>query len=311
MSGMEGADWPHPNRSLTFPAKNAASPGGLKPGRSHDPGKASRNGRLGDGVHPVLRSALEAKARLATGLAVAFALVRMFANELHATLARVVAYGAALAAFALIVAEIVGSHGGNVKAANAEWIEVIRPLPAFALTIPEFEAQPRYSIWRHASGVGRKDVLSFGEPGGPTATLEVFRGDVEEDEITASISELRLSAPRASPNSIDTKFGAVRVENAITEGRSCLRFTRKYEELRFEISGTFCNAGMELVDHGMVACALDRLSLLSAGSEPRLATLFARAELRRNFCNQRSVFIAATPKRTDWIEAVREPKLRR
>jgi hypothetical protein len=263
-------------------------------------------------VHPVLRSASEAKARLAIGLRIALAMLGLFARELHATLARLVAYAAALAAFALILVEIAGSQGGSAKTANPEWIEVIKPLPAFALTMPEFEAQPRYSIWRHVSGVGRKDVLSFGEDSGANATIEIFRGDVEEDDITASISELRLSAPRASPNSIDTKFGTVRVETSIDEGRSCLRFSQKYEELRFEISGTFCNAGMELVDHGMVACALDRLSLVAAGSEPRLATLFARAELRRTFCGQKNVFLAATPKlTTGWIDAPRDPKLRR
>lgn len=262
-------------------------------------------------MHPVLRSAYQAKAGLAAGLAIAWALLCMFANELRATLARTIAYGAALAAFALIVVEIAAPRGGPVKTARPEWIEVIRPLPAFALTIPEFEA-PRYAIWRHASGIGRKDVMSFGEPAGPTATVEIFRGDVEEDDVTSSISELRLSAPRASPNSIDTKFGPVRVETAIEDGRNCLRVSRKYEELRFEITGTFCSAGMELVDHGLVACALDRLSLVSAGSEPRLATLFARAELRRTFCGQRSVFLAATPKLTaGWIDAARDPKLRR
>ena len=214
-------------------------------------------------------------------------------------------------AFVLIALEIVGPRGGSAKTANPDWIEVIRPLPAFALTIPEFEGAPRYSIWRHASGVGRKDVMSFGEAGAASATVEVFRGDVEEEDITASIAELRLSAPPVGPNSIDTKFGPVRVESAIEDGRNCLHVSRKFEELRFEISGTFCNAGLELVDHGMVACALDRLSLVSAGSEPRLATLFARAELRRTFCGQKSVFLAATPKRTDWIDAQRDPRLRR
>src|SRR5262249_50900236 len=159
---------------------------------------------------------------------------------------------------------------------------------------------------------GRKDVMSFGEAGGATATLEIFRGDVDEEDITSSIAELRLSAPPTSPNSIDTKFGAVRVESAIEDGRNCLHVSRKFEDLRFEISATFCNAGLELVDHGMVACALDRLSLVSAGSEPRLATLFARAELRRTFCGQKNVFLAATPKlTTGWIDAQRDPRLRR
>ena len=102
----------------------------------------------------------------------------------------------------------------------------------------------------------------------------------------------------------------MRVESAIEDGRNCLRFSRKFEELRFQISGAFCNAGLEMVDRGMIACALDRLSLLAAGSEPKLATLFARAELKRSFCGQRSVFLAATPKRPDWIEASRDPKLR-
>ena len=69
---------------------------------------------------------------------------------------------------------------------------------------------------------------------------------------------------------------------------------------------------MELVDHGMVACALDRLSLVSRRAASRgLRTLFARAELRRTFCGQRTVFLAATPKLTDWIDAQRDPKLRR
>jgi hypothetical protein len=262
-------------------------------------------------VHSVLRSAHQAKVRLSAGIGVAFALIRMFADELNAMLAQVTAYTAALGVFALIVIEIGGSGAGTAKTANPEWIEVIRPLPAFSLTIPEFDGEPRYSIWRHISGTGRKDVLSFGEAGGATATVEIFRGDVEEDDITASISELRLSAPRV-PNSIDTKFGAVRVESAIKEGRNCLRVARKFEELRLEIGGTFCSAGLELVDHAMVACALDRLSLVSAGSDPRLAAMFARSELRRTFCGQRSVFLAATPKLSlGWIDAQRDPKLRR
>jgi hypothetical protein len=63
---------------------------------------------------------LEAKARLVTGLRIAFALLCMFANELRATLARVVAYSAALAAFALIVVEIIAPRGGSARSANAD-----------------------------------------------------------------------------------------------------------------------------------------------------------------------------------------------
>jgi hypothetical protein len=258
-----------------------------------------------------LRSAEKARARLGRGARIAFALLHMFATELQRTLARTFAYCSAVAALGLILAELVSSRGASLRTAAPNWVEVIRPLPAFAMTIPEFEA-PRYAIWRRAGGIARKDVLSFGEAGGATATIEIVRGEFDDGDITASVSELRLSGPRVSPNGIDTKFGVIHVESAIEDGRNCLHFSHKYEELRFEISGMFCSAGMELVDHGTVACAIDRLSLIAAGSEPRLAALFARAELRRDFCGQRSVFVAATPKLvTDWIEAARDPKLRR
>jgi hypothetical protein len=270
-------------------------------------------------VHPVLRSAIEgAKARFAAGGRVAFAMLGMFAFEVRATMMRLCVYGAALGAMGLGVAELASRGSAVAEAAPPpDWIEVNKPFPAFAMTIPEIEAAPRYAIWRHASGAGRKDILTFGEPGGATAVVELHRPgfDHEAEDITASIPELRLSGGPAAPRTIDTKFGAVLVEPFADEApggaRRCLRFARNFDEPRLEISGWFCNSGAELVDRGMIACALDRLSLLAAGSEPKLATLFARAELKRSFCGQRSVFLAATPKRTDWIDATRDPKLRR
>src|SRR4029077_7064736 len=134
----------------------------------------------------------------------------------------------------------------------------------------------------------------------------------DTEDITASISDLRLSAP-VSPRPIAPKFGAVGAEasparapagvaqafpaRAPSGVRTCLRFSRGFEGPRVELTGWFCNGGPELVDRGMLACALDRLSLLAAGGEPKLATPFARAEIKRSFCGQNSVFLAATPKR--------------
>ena len=46
-----------------------------------------------------------------------------------------------------------------------EWIEVERPFPAFALSIPEAADMPSsYAIRRHIEGGGRKDILTLGEP---------------------------------------------------------------------------------------------------------------------------------------------------
>lgn len=266
--------------------------------------------------------ATEAAAWRAAG--VAFAMLCLFANELRATLARLIAYGATIAALALIAIEITTPLRGTatVQPASLDWIEVGKTFPAFAMRMPEFDGAPYYSIWRHANGGGRKDILAFGEPntGGATAMVEIYRPSAEispqdeAEDITASISQLRLSSRPAAPNTIDTKFGSVLVESFADQApggeRRCLRFTRSFEEPRVEISGWYCNPGLELVDRGMIACALDRLTLVAGGGERKLAALFARAELKRSFCGQQSVFVAATPKRTDWIEAARDPKLR-
>ena len=176
---------------------------------------------------------------------------------------------------------------------------------------PLHDLAPRQ--WRRTQGCSH--VRRSGSSGA-TAVVELYRAGGEpesaDDDITASIGQLRLSTRPALPSTIDTKFGEVAVEpftdSAPAGARHCLRFSRAFEEPRFELAGWFCNAGEELVDRGMVACALDRLSLVAAGSEPRLGALFARAELKRTFCGQQSVFVAATPKRNDWIEAARDPQ---
>ena len=204
------------------------------------------------------------------------------------------------------------------RSAAPEWIDVIKPIPAFALSLPEFSAEPQYAIRRHASGGGRKDVLTFGDAAAQQATtiVEIYRPGEEADqdgERTASVPELRLSIPVAQ-RLIDTKFGLAAVEPFTQRGpqgeRRCLRVTHGFDDPRLSINAQFCNPGLELVDRHMVACALDRLTLVSAASDPKLTALFARAELKRSFCGANSVFLAATPRRTDWIEAARDPKLR-
>jgi hypothetical protein len=54
-----------------------------------------------------------------------------------------------------------------------------------------------------------------------------------------------------------------------------------------------------------IGCMLNRLTLLAAGNEPKLAELFARAELRRGSC------AAATPDvSADWVMGAENPRLR-
>ena len=51
-----------------------------------------------------------------------------------------------------------------------------------------------------------------------------------------------------------------------------------------QIAGWYCSPGEEVVDRATLACALDRLTILSAGGDAKLAGLFARAEIKRTFC---------------------------
>ena len=253
---------------------------------------------------------------------VAGPLLCLFVGEVHAVVLRVFAYGCALGTMGLLAAEFIDLPGGSMAEATpgTGWIEVNRPFPAFAMSIPDFEEAPRYAGWRHESGRGRKDILTFGDltSAGATAVVELYRPGSEPghepEEVTASVPELRLSGRPELPRTIETKFGAVAVEpfrdRAPNGERRCVRFARTFEEPRFEISGWYCNAGLELVDRGMLACALNRLTLIAAGSEPKIGALFAQAELKRTFCGANNVFLAATPRRNDWIEAERDPRLR-
>jgi hypothetical protein len=61
-------------------------------------------------------------------------------------------------------------------------------------------------------------------------------------------------------------------------------------------TGWFCQGGGEFIQQSTLACALDRLTLLAAGSKPKVGALFAQAERNRSFCGQRDPILAATPK---------------
>jgi len=275
-------------------------------------------------VHPVLGMLDRGFARLRYCGAVSDAMLSMFAGELRAVTVRIVAYGCAFVTMGLIALEAITLPHGLMIAESgpdSDWVEVAKAFPAFAIAMPEFEDAPRYASFRHLNGGGRRDIFTFGdlESPGASAVVELYRAGTEpevvEDDVTASIGALRLSGPPpALPATIDTKFGPVTVESFTDQApggpRRCLKFLRGFEEPRFELSGWFCNAGEEIVDRGMIACAIDHLTLMSARSEPKLAALFARAELKRTFCGQAGVLFAATPKRGDWLEAARDPRLR-
>jgi len=189
------------------------------------------------------------------------------------------------------------------------WIEVERPFPAFALAIPEAADVPAsYAIRRHAQGGGRMDILTLGaaDSDAPYLQVHVYRPGQEPFHFGDAASEIMEHAGNLGPaeltatdEPVESKLGPLSVATFLTSKgspRRCLGFARSYHDPRLQIFGWFCQGGEDFIERSTLACALDRFTLLAAGSEPKVGALFAQAELRRSFCGQRSTLLTPTPK---------------
>ena len=207
--------------------------------------------------------------------------------------------------------------------ARSDWTDVARPYPAFALVMSEFDgSETHYIIRKHPLG-GRKDIISFGDPGGLAAHLriEIYRPGGELERFGRTAVEVAARIAAWSPESgmkpagaLETKFGFLPLVDftirPVSGERRCLGFARAFAEPPVQIAGTYCRAGPELVERGTLACALDRLTFTAGSAEPRLAEMFAQAEVRRSFCGHKGQILAATARRSSWLDSVGEPKLR-
>jgi hypothetical protein len=207
----------------------------------------------------------------------------------------------------------------------SEWNEIERPFPAFALSIPEAADVPAsYAIRRHADGGGRKDILRLGEPdsSAPYLQIEIYRPGSEtrrfadpKTEIITSADALGPVDARRADEELPSKFGPLSIVTFDTSKgtpRRCLAFVRAHSDPRLQLSGWFCQSGSEFIERSTLACALDRLTLLSAGSEPKVGALFAQAELNRSYCGQRDTILAPTPKyKLLWQALANRPDPRR
>jgi hypothetical protein len=251
-------------------------------------------------------------------------------DDLPAYFVRLLAYVGGLVVVSTVTAHFFQSPQVSSQAMHpiapvhpSDWIEVERPFPAFALSIPEAVDVPAsYAIRRHTDGGGRKDILSLGQADGvaPYLQTEIYRPGVETPRFAEPKVEIETGAAglgpvdvRADNEPLASKFGPLSIVTfASSKGapRKCLGFVRTYDDPRMQISGWFCQgtqiSGTEFIDRSTLACALDRLTLLAAGSEPKVSALFAQAELNRSFCGQRSPLLAPTPKhRALWKAAMR------
>ncbi|MDA9436211.1 hypothetical protein [Bradyrhizobium sp. CCBAU 51627] len=238
-----------------------------------------------------------------------------FADEVVGTLARLFAYVGTLALFAILAVAALRQLPDlrdDEPAEKPGWAEASRSHPAFALSrLDSSEKTASYTIFRHPEG-GRRDVMRWaGDADKPVAELEIYREGNEFDVTRPAAAGLAvrmgLDAATALEQAglIDTKFGPVALfrpseTNAGTS--ACLGYLKRNEEPGLQISGFSCQGDTMPARRAAVACMLNRLTLLTSGNEPKLAELFAHAELKRRFCD------AQGP--ADWLLGAANAQLR-
>ncbi len=260
-----------------------------------------------------------------------------FADECAGMLARLVAYVGALALLAMAglyllndVPDAATTEPVAKATLKATWSLASRSHPAFAVKSFDLsEKTETYEIYRHPEG-GRKDVLHWTAPKTvpgtaaqgtaqgekPVAELEIYRPGGEFSpsgtEIAARIDPQRddqSSRGLEAAGVIDSKFGSValfRLAGNADGTKPCLGFIKRIGDPTLQISGWTCQGDSLPAQRAAIGCMLNRLTLLTAGNEPKLAELFARAELKRGSC------AVATTSATsvDWVTVTENPRLR-
>jgi hypothetical protein len=248
-----------------------------------------------------------------------------FADECCATLARLIAYVGALALLGMVGVHLwdeLPTAAAVEPAAKPGWSLASRSRPAFAVSsLYLSEKSETYEIFRHPEG-GRKDVFHWGpQDEKPVVELEIYRPGDEfnpsEALLEAEIA-VRMDAGGGRElepaGVVDSKFGPVtllRLTNDPGGAKSCLGFLKRLGLKRLgdaalQISGWSCQGSGLAVRRAAIGCMLNHLTLLSAGNEPKLAALFARAELKRSGC----ATAAAPAVSTDWLMGAENPRLR-
>ncbi len=244
-----------------------------------------------------------------------------FADECRGITVRLLAYVGALALIAIVATHLWAElpiAAVLEPAAKAGWSVAARSYPAFAVSQVDSAAKiETYEISRHPGG-GRKDVLRWAASPGEksVAELELYRPGTEPSQVAPPADEI---AARMDPDGtreivgegiVDSKFGPVMLfgfADRADDAKRCLGFMKNLEAANLRIGGWSCQGETLAARRSVIACTLNRLILLTAGNDPGLAELFARAELKRGNCASRS---AATALSADWVTGAQSPRLR-
>jgi hypothetical protein len=242
-----------------------------------------------------------------------------FADEVGATLARLIAYVMTLAILAVL-----GLYGWDQlprtevsePIAKLTWAVADRSHPSF--TVSRLDTQERsvtYEIRRHPEG-GRKDIFRWTDQAGrPAAELEIYRPGSEADAAKDARADLAAQmhsdggSDLETAGVIDSKFGTIALFRpaGVPDGAgSCLGFLKQIGDPPLQISGWSCQNPSTPVRRAAIGCLLNRLTLLASGNDPKMAEFFAHAELRRGTC----AGSAPSAQSADWVTRTENPRLR-
>jgi hypothetical protein len=239
-----------------------------------------------------------------------------FVDECCGTLARLIAYVGTLALVAIIgihVWDQLPAVEASEPQAKADWSVADRSYPAFAVSQFDLpEKTEDYEIRRHPEG-GRKDIFRWAVQGqSPIAELEIYRpgGELSQSEPVMVDLATRMGGRQLEAAGLaDSKFGAVplfRRADDPDDARGCLGFIKRLDAANLRISGWSCQGDAMPARRAAISCILSRLILLTAGNDPKLAELFAHAELKRGSCAPAST----SPLAADWVTSAENPRLR-
>ncbi|HWL05097.1 MAG TPA: hypothetical protein VNQ99_09200 [Xanthobacteraceae bacterium] len=230
-----------------------------------------------------------------------------------ATLGGIAMAGYELAGYGLVRTGLASADAHDVSTRPAPgWIAIPQPMAAFALAVPDLPAETMtYTVMRHAAGGGRKDRLDWQTGEAPARfRIEIYRPGLEKTATAAGPAALaageafrsarRRGLALAAPQRLRTKFGPMLLQHvpAGAGRRDCLAFASEAGAPDMILSGQACPEPGETITPRSLACALDRLVLLSAGNEPGIAREFAAAELRRSHhCSRGATLASAAPLR--------------
>ena len=239
-----------------------------------------------------------------------------FVDEVYATLSRLFAYVAVLALLVVLGTYLwrqLPEATAMAAPPAAGWSLAGRSAPAFAINrLDLLDKTDTYEILRHPEG-GRKDVFRWADANGsPAAELEIYRpgGEAMGPAVTEIAGRLDPGGIREleAAGIVDSKFGGVTLLRPARQdgSRACLGFLKQADAPDLRISGWTCQGGSLPAQRAAIVCMLNRLTLLAAGNDRRLAALFAHAELRRTDC----VTSGPPALSADWVMGSENPLLR-